>query len=194
MSRAKRIGILGGTFNPIHKGHLVLGAEAVKKLRLDKLFFVPAYIPPHKKMSVTVSARERAAMVRMAIRGNSVFSLSLFEVSRRKRSYSIQTLRYFRRRFGTRTQIVFILGADSLKGISMWKDINKLLRICRFAVFARPGYALCRCKATMTRFQIRALNVSSSEIRSLLKKGRSVRALIPENVYAYIKKKGLYNT
>src|SRR3989338_3249134 len=119
-----RIGILGGTFNPIHIGHLILAEEACFKLKLDKLIFVPTFIPPHKDMEPEMHPQDRLKMVQIAIEDNPSFEVSRFEIDSKKKSYSIDTLKEFRRIYGDDAELYFITGSDSLKDLFSWKDIN----------------------------------------------------------------------
>ena len=128
VNKEKRIGILGGTFNPIHSGHLNLARHAKKLLSLDKVIFVPTYIPPHKKIENSISPKGRLNMITRAIRDEKSFSLSLYEIKRRRKSYSIRTLEFFKKKFGGNARLFFLMGADSLIGIYSWKNIKKALR------------------------------------------------------------------
>lgn len=192
MPKGKRIGILGGTFNPVHLGHLNLAHDAVKKLKLDKVFFVPTYIPPHKKITDHINPRDRVAMVRAAIKGKRLYALSRFEITKREKSYSIITIRHFRKRFGPRAELFFIIGSDSLDGISQWKDIGNALKFAEFVVCNRPGYSMRRCPKGIRKITIKESDVSSSKIRNLIKKNKSIKTLVPQGVYEYIKCKGMY--
>jgi nicotinate-nucleotide adenylyltransferase len=190
--KEKRIGILGGTFNPIHLGHINLGRCAVKKLKLDKLFFVPAYIPPHKKIEEKIAPKDRAAMVRLAIKGQKAFGLSLFEISKKRKSYSVKTLEYFTRRFKKNTRLFFITGADSLTGINTWKNVDKVLKLAQFVVFSRPGFKLKNGAKSILKIKMRESGITSTNIRALYKTGRSVKRLVPRAVLKYMDEKRLY--
>ena len=135
-----RIGILGGTFNPIHVGHLVLAEEAREKLNLDKVIFVPAYIPPHKKEEALAEPNDRFKMVELALRGNSDFEVSSFEIDSKTTSYSVETLKAFKQKYGEEAKLFFITGADSLGEIYSWKEIDQIFKLSHFIVANRPGY------------------------------------------------------
>ena len=189
-----RIGIFGGTFNPVHTGHLNLAREALNQLKLNKIFFVPAYIPVHKKFEDKIRLSDRLNMIKLAIKGNKRFALSTYEVNRRKKSYSIDTLKYFNRRFGNKADLYFIIGSDSLGDIHTWKDIKEAFALARFVVGKRPGYPVKRHADDIVKISIRENRVSSTKIRALIKQGRAIIKLVPKSVEAYIKKKKLYRT
>ena len=188
-----RIGILGGTFNPIHIGHLILAEEAYFKLKLNKLIFVPAFVPPHKSTSDVISAKDRLDMVRLAIEDNPAFEISTYEVDSKKKSYSIDTLKEFRSLYGDEAQLCFITGSDSLKDLFSWKNINDIFKISKFIVANRPGYPIKDIPKEADTVVITPIEVSSEDIRKRLKEGRSIRYLVPEKVREYILKRGLYS-
>lgn len=186
-----RIGILGGTFNPIHIGHLILAEEVREKLRLDKVLFVPTYIPPHKQNSNVAAAVERLCMVKAAIKGNRDFSASDIEIKRKGRSYTIDTVKAFNKKFQG-DELYFITGSDLLKYLDEWRDFRELLKLVKFVVATRPGYPLEKIPSYVQRVGIRAVDVSAFEIRERIKKSKSFRYLVPEAVFEYINKKKLY--
>lgn len=187
-----RIGILGGTFNPIHIGHLILAEEAYFKLRLDKLIFVPAFMPPHKNDSDVIDARHRLEMVRLAIEDNPAFEISTYEIDSKKKSYSIDTLRELRRIYGDDAQLCFITGSDSLKDLFSWKNINDIFKISKFIVANRPGYPIKEVPKEADTVVVTPIEVSSEDIRKRLQEGKSIRYLVPEKVRKYIIGCGLY--
>jgi len=187
-----RIGILGGTFNPIHAGHLILAEEALYKLKLDKVIFVPSFMPPHKHIEGNIKPRDRLKMVELAIQGNPAFEASTYEIDSKKRSYSIDTLKEFRRTYGDDAQLYFITGSDSLKDLFSWKDINEIFKISKFIVANRPGYPLNKVPSGVETVVITPLEISSEDIRRRIKEGRSIRYIVPDKVRSYITKKGLY--
>ncbi|MDP3142428.1 MAG: nicotinate-nucleotide adenylyltransferase, partial [Candidatus Omnitrophota bacterium] len=137
-----KIGILGGTFNPLHVGHLAI-AEAIRdKINLDKVIFVPSYIPPHKSKIKLAAAGMRFKMVKAGIKGNPNFSVSDSEIIRQGKSYSVDTLRYFRKLYRRKAKLYFIIGADSLPELKTWREIRAILKLARFVVVNRPGYAI----------------------------------------------------
>lgn len=186
-----KIGILGGTFNPIHIGHLILAEEAREKLKLDKVVFVPTYRPPHKSNGDIAGARQRYTMVRLAIKGNRYFAASDIEIKRQGYSYTIDTIRMFKERYPS-DELYFISGSDLLNYLSEWKDLNEIIKMVKLIVATRPGYPLEKIPSYITTVGIRAVDVSGFEVRRAIKEGRSFRYLVPEAVCSYITRKGLY--
>ncbi len=186
-----KIGILGGTFNPIHIGHLILAEEIREKLRLAKIIFVPARLPPHKKNKDIASARARFLMVRRAIRGNPHFSVSNTEIKRLGLSYTIDTIREFKQKY-PHDELYFITGSDLLNYLDEWKDLTTILSMVKFVVATRPGYPLEKIPAYIKTVAIRAVDISAFEVRQCIKKGASFRYLVPESVHTYIRQRKLY--
>lgn len=187
-----RIGIVGGTFNPIHVGHLVLAEEAREKLSLDKVIFVPAYIPPHKKDEELVEPNDRFKMVELALRGNPDFEVSTFEIDSKTTSYSVETLKAFKQKYGEEAKLFFITGADSLGEIYSWKEIDQIFKLSQFIVANRPGYEIGNVPNGIDVVTITSLEISSSLIRKKIKEGKSIRYLVPEPVREYIIARRLY--
>ncbi len=188
-----RIGILGGTFNPIHLGHLILAECAFKSLRLDKLFFVPANISPLKSKRKLVSKDHRLAMLKLALRACRDFAISDLEIKRGGKSYTIETLQAFRRRFRLKkSQIFFITGSDSLKDLNRWKDFTQITKIANFVIAKRPGFSKMKSSRRIQFIDMPQIDISSSLIRTRLGKGKSIEFLVPEEVLAYIKKRRLF--
>ena len=187
-----RIGILGGTFNPIHIGHLILAEEALVKLNLDKVVFVPTYMPPHKSVEGNIKPADRLKMVELAIADNPAFAVSDYEVGSKKTSYSIETLKEFRARYGEDAQLYFITGSDLLKDLFSWKNVNDIFKMSKFIVANRPGYPVKEVPKEVETVVITPIEVSSEDIRRRLKAGRSIRYLVPEKVRGYILEHDLY--
>jgi nicotinate-nucleotide adenylyltransferase len=187
-----RIGILGGTFNPVHAGHLMLAEEALSKLKLEKIIFVPTFMPPHKTVESRVKPQDRLKMVKLAIEGNASFEVSTFEIDSKKKSYSIDTLREFRKRYGDDAQLYFITGSDALKDLFSWKDINDIFKISKFIVANRPGYPVKEVPEGIDTVVISPIEVSSEDIRRRVREGKSIRYLVPEKVRSYIEEHRLY--
>ena len=208
----KRIGLFGGTFNPIHLGHL-RGAEEIREaFGLQEVIFIPAALPPHKMTGKIIQARHRLEMVKRATRKNSLFSASDVELKRRGKSYSIDTIRYFREKF--EDSLYFILGRDAFMEIETWKDFRNLFSLCNFIVMVRPGFIKTSPfpKALVPAFrydrgtsgwvhssgnllflkEINFLDISSTKVRELVEKGGSIKYLVPPEVETYIAKHGLY--
>lgn len=187
-----RIGILGGSFNPIHIGHLVLAEEAKEKLNLDKVVFVPAYIPPHKKEEELADPNDRFKMVELAVRGNSSFEVSAFEMDGKAASYSVETLKAFKKKYGEDAKLFFITGADSLGELFSWKELDQIFKLSQFIVANRPGYTISNVPTGVDVVTITSLEISSSLIRRKIKEGRSIRYLVPEQVREYVIARRLY--
>ena len=191
----QRIGILGGTFNPIHLGHLVMAQEVFEKLKLDKIVFVPANCPPHKNSQNILPARDRCAMVRLAIRGNAAFVISDCEIKRAGKSYSIDTVECLRQQFPVGSKVFFIIGEDHLPTLPTWKNINQLCKFVSFVAVNRPGGGTRKKSTIKTKFiSMPSLDISSSDIRKRIAKGQTVRYLLPYQVFEYIKKYKLYQS
>ncbi len=186
-----KIGILGGTFNPIHIGHLILAEEIREKLCLDKVIFVPAYFPPHKDNSDVAPAAARYDMIKIATKNNKYFSVSGIEIKRKGRSYTIDTIREFNESYPDE-ELYFITGSDLLKYLEEWKDLNEIIKMVKFIVATRPGYPLEKIPSYISTLAIRAVDVSAFEIRARVKEGKSFRYLVPEAVFDYINKNKLY--
>lgn len=183
-SEFKRIGILGGTFNPIHTGHLLVAEGVKEELGLDYVLFIPCYLPPHKKPLKLAPARHRLAMVRLAIRGNPSFRISTIEIKRKGKSYSVDTLEELHRLYKGKARFFFIIGSDSISGLRTWKSIDKLMKLCKLVAVSRPGYRLRYPGVKI--IDIPTLPISSTDIRRLIKEGKSIRYLVPEEVRRYI--------
>jgi nicotinate-nucleotide adenylyltransferase len=186
-----KIGILGGTFNPVHLGHLILAEEARESLGLDKIVFVPANIPPHKEGAEIAAGGARLKMLKAAIKGNKRLAVSDIELKRPGRSYTIDTIKALKSKYPG-DELYFIIGSDLLTYLEEWKDLFQIIKIVRFVVATRPGYALESLPQYLTRLKIRAVDISGFEVRRCIKEGKSFRYLVPEAVYNYINKNNLY--
>lgn len=198
----KRIGIMGGTFDPIHIGHLVT-AEAVREgFPLDEVIFIPAAQPPHKQGRQIVPAKKRLRMTELAVAGNPYFHVSAMELARKGPSYSSDTITELRKDFGEMAEFYFITGADAVNELHTWHEVEALLAQCHFIAATRQGTQLelemlsgYLSPVAMThihQLDTPLFGVSSTEIRQKLARGESIRYLVPEAVADYIDEEGLY--
>ena len=208
-----RVGILGGTFNPPHLGHLRLAEEVAPLFGLSRVMFVPCHIPPHKSGVHVAAAEHRLEMTRRACQNNPLFEVSDMEIAAKGFSYTVKTLEAFADKEDC--EPFFILGTDSLKEIRTWKDYERLFVLAHFIVVTRPGTdfgsawaelpAVTRAQfrdvgeslvhSTSTRVEpaaVRGLDISSTRIRELAREGKSVRYLVTEPVRSYMMEKKLY--
>jgi nicotinate-nucleotide adenylyltransferase len=199
----KRIAIMGGTFDPIHYGHLVT-AEAVRdEFNIERVLFVPTGNPPHKNNKRVTSSEHRYLMTVLATVTNPYFDVSRIEIDRIGYTYTIDTVTELKKWIPEDTIIYFITGADAVHQILAWKDAEKLLSLCEFVAVTRPGYNKDRLFSEVedlkTRFEskihfleVPSLDISSSDIRARIKEENSIKYMLPEEVENYIYKFGLY--
>lgn len=200
VDKEKRIGILGGTFNPIHLGHLMIAEMALEAFCLNRVIFVPAKEPPHKDTDV-IDAKYRLDMVQVAVLDNPNFVVSDVEMKRDGKSYTIDTLRYFREVYGANTKFFFIAGTDTIQSLPSWKYIEDLLDICEFIGAIRPG-ATDDIGETIEWFgqrgsrihilEVPEMKLSATDLRYRLRHGLSTRYMLPRLVYQYIKDYKMY--
>jgi nicotinate-nucleotide adenylyltransferase len=200
--RPRRIGILGGTFDPPHVGHLWLATLAADAIGLDRVLFMPAAQPPHKARPEMTSATDRLLMTRLAVAGDDAFELTLIEMERAGPSYTIDSVVELRRLYGDDAELFLLMAADSLAQIDSWRQPNELLERIEWVVGPRPGVALPDRSALEDRFGVNAgrihlldgpsLDVSSSQIRERVAAGHAIRYLVPRGVEELIVDRGLY--
>ena len=202
--RAKRIGVMGGTFDPIHLAHLVIAEEARTRFQLDEVLFVPSGNPPHKEEGGRLHPESRYLMAVIATAPNPRFRVSRMEIERPGLSYTVDTMREMRRAYGESSEVFFIAGADAVLEISSWKEPEKLLREAAFIVAPRPGHDLEALRKALPvaaegealprvlLMDIPALDISSTDIRARVREGRSISYLVPAGVAAFIEKNGFY--
>lgn len=189
-----RVGVMGGTFDPIHTGHLLAASEAADRAGLDEVLFIPSgqsWQKTHREIS---STEHRVAMTALAIEADSRFTLSLMEVNRTGPSYTMDTFNELRRSL-VDTQIYFIVGSDAIKSVASWHQGQTLIDQAHFLVMARGGHQLSRDDIPVrhsTVIDMPQVEISSSDIRSRVGMGRSVRYMVPEAVHTYIVKHQLY--
>jgi nicotinate-nucleotide adenylyltransferase len=184
-----KIGILGGTFNPPHIGHLILAQQVCQKAGLDKIFFIPTNLPPHKE-SYNVSARSRLAMVKRAVGKDKRFEVLDLELRRGGVSYTIDTVRQLKRKYA-KAEFFLIVGSDLANDFPTWKYFAELKKAVKIIVAKRRAYPLKRRDRFMV-LNIVQMGIASSHIRGLIKKGFSIQYLVPEAVAEYIEKNRLY--
>jgi nicotinate-nucleotide adenylyltransferase len=186
-----RIGIFGGSFNPVHNGHLKLAGEALSELNLDRVIFVPSFQTPLKKNQM-LPADLRLTLLKKATKKFSHFSVSACEMEREGLSYTVDTLRYFRKSLGKNAVLYFLAGRDAVKNLKKWKSYKQLFRLCRFVVMTRPGYKIVKTNLPIIFMPLDAIHVSSSEVRDRLNKGLAINKLIPSEsqklLMQYLKK------
>lgn len=199
--REYRLGVMGGTFDPIHYGHLVTAEQAREALELDAVLFMPAGIPAFKQSQQVSSPEDRYAMTVLATAANPAFYASRFEIDRPGVTYTVDTLRALREHYPANVRIYFITGADAILDIVSWRDAADIARLATLIAATRPGYdirqAQRRIDASGIRFDVRyiqipALAISSTNIRDRIAVGKSVRYLTSESVIGFIRKNGLY--
>jgi nicotinate-nucleotide adenylyltransferase len=196
------IGVLGGTFDPIHIGHLIVAEEARIKLGLREVLFVPAGQPWLKRDRDITQAVHRVEMVRRAITGNPHFKPCTLEVERLGPSYTVDTLAMLRKQLGTEASFFFILGRDTLAELPLWKEPEKLVQLCRLVVAPRLGSkdlkhletAIPRLLDKVIQLDMPVIGISSSGIRQRIAQGLSIRYLVPAEVEKYITEHKIYPT
>jgi len=198
-----RLGIMGGTFDPIHTGHLIVAEMSREQFFLDKVVFIPTGNPPHKASKELALPRERLEMVRLAINDNSFFDVSSSEVNRGKVSYTVDTLIELKSIYPKNTSFFLIIGEDSLLELKSWRNLSKILDMCTILVYGRLGLkseqAFEEAQSLKSRFNASieyvegpTIAISSTLIRDMIKNDLSVRYLIPDAVREYIRINSVY--
>jgi nicotinate-nucleotide adenylyltransferase len=204
-SHMRHIGLLGGTFDPIHYGHLVIAEEVWSVLHLDEMVFIPAGQPPHKPGYNITPAQDRVAMLELAIASNPHFAISLVDVERSGPSYTVETLHQLRKEWGTNTALYFVIGWDSLEELPTWYDpIGILEQLTYLVAVRRPGYVeepgyteylearLPGIKQRLLVIPVPQLAISATDLRQRVAEGRPITYQTPESVERYIAEHGLY--
>ncbi len=200
-----KLGLLGGSFNPIHVAHVRMAEAAREALGLDRVLFIPARLPPHKLTTDLAPEADRLAMSRLAVQDVPGFEVSDVEMRRSGASYTIDTIEALRREFGPDAEFFFLIGSDTLAELPTWREIGRLSMLCRFVPMIRPGAPqpdaakLAKgvgeaeaCAIFGRMAPMPPLDISSSDIRRRLAEGRSVEGLVAPAVEAYIRRAGLY--
>ncbi|MBI5652916.1 MAG: nicotinate-nucleotide adenylyltransferase [Chloroflexi bacterium] len=197
----ERIGVLGGTFDPPHNGHLAIAQNALTQLDLAQVVFAPTHLPPHKIHNHITPIEHRVEMVRRAIAPFPRFVLSRVDVDRAGPTYTVDTLKILRAGWDQAAEIFFIMGLDSLANLLTWHQPEKIIALCKLAVFARPGFdadldplesRLPGLRARVVFLQSAPLDIAASDLQMRVRAGLSIAQFVPESVAAYIAAQGLY--
>jgi len=197
--------VFGGSFDPVHNGHLAVADAVLTRHSLDSILFVPARQPPHKPAEPMASGEHRLAMICLAIEGHPAFAVSDCELKRAGKSFTVDTIHELRRQLGRETQLFFLIGSDSVPELPRWRNVSELAGLCTFIVAARPDWPLdaldaldgvlpADSVAAMKDMAVRetANRASSTEIRGRIAADRSIRGLVPDGVLRYIRQNHLY--
>lgn len=198
-----RVGISGGTFDPIHYGHLIVAEQAREKFNLDRVLFIPTGNPPHKNAFEITEAGYRFNMVESSVRSNRFFEASRIEIDRKGHTYTVDTLNQLREIYGQAAGLYFIIGADVVFDLLTWKKAEEVFKQCEFIAVLRPGfeeksfreriyYLKKEYSAVIHTMEALQIEISSTEIRRRIREGLSIKYLVPECVEEYIAGKGLY--
>jgi nicotinate-nucleotide adenylyltransferase len=200
----RRIGVFGGSFDPVHMGHLIIAQDAAERLELSEVVFIPAAIPPHKQHLQRAEPKHRLSMLQQVVESDVRFSVSDIELQRGGISYTADTMQVLRELYGS-AELFLIIGSDTLVDLHLWQNTEKLFSLCEVATFIRPGED-CPEKimekiqlpdAVKTRLmsaliEAHRVEISSTEIRMRVAEGLSIRYLVPSEVEMYIFEHGLY--
>lgn len=196
-----RVGVLGGTFDPIHIGHLAAAEEVRVRLALERVVFVPAGLPPHKLHLDVTPTEQRLKMVQLAIADNPHFTLSRVDIDRFGPSYTVDTVELLRDEYGPEAELYFIMGSDSLAELLIWHQPERLIRLCRVVGLTRPGHRvdleeldhlLPGAIARVQLLDMPLLQISGTDLQRRVRMGLSIKYLVPPAVEAYIRQHGLY--
>ena len=202
---ASRVALYGGSFDPVHHGHLIIARSIAEALDIDEVILLPSHSPPHKDACGLAQTDHRMEMVRLAVTGDAKFSVSDHDATCEGRSYTVKTIEHFRNYLPGKTEIVWIIGADSLLELHTWYEVEALVLSCRIVTANRPGSPLASLaplaevvgEKTTRRLlddviDTPHIDISSTQIRSRVNENRSIRYLVPSNVEEYIQQHGLY--
>lgn len=188
----KKIGIIGGTFDPPHLGHLIIAQEVLESFSLDEVWFMPSAIPPHKDREDILDAELRQEMLERAISAHPQFKISTIEFERSGKSYTIDTMKQLIEKYPN-TQFYFLIGGDMIDSLHTWHEIEQLLELVQFIGLKRPGYtSKGRYSHRILEIDVPQIDISSSMIRERIRAGKSIRYFVPEQVRTYIEMRGLY--
>jgi nicotinate-nucleotide adenylyltransferase len=197
-----KTGILGGTFDPVHNAHLMIAGEALKRLELDEILFIPTSHTPLKEDTIITPVEHRLKMLELAVAGNPAFRLSGIEIDRAGISYTVDTIAALKQSLGNGSELYFITGLDSLVTLPQWKEPGRIIRMCRLVTVRRPGYEvpdidklekdIPGISESLIILDDPAPDVSATDIRKRVAAGLSISHLVPIPVEQYIREKGLY--
>jgi nicotinate-nucleotide adenylyltransferase len=197
-----KTGILGGTFDPVHNAHLMIAGEALKRLELDEILFIPTSHTPLKEDTIITPVEHRLKMLELAVAGNPAFRLSGIEIDRAGISYTVDTIAALKQSLGNGSELYFITGLDSLVTLPQWKEPGRIIRMCRLVTVRRPGYEvpdidklekdIPGISESLIILDDPAPDVSATDIRKRVAAGLSISHLVPIPVEQYIHEKGLY--
>ena len=193
------VGLYGGTFDPIHNGHLLLAEWTREVLNLDKIIFIPAFKPPHKREQFISDVQYRLQMLRLAIKNNPYFEISMLEIEKSNISYSIETILLFKKKYNlTSQQLFFMIGADSLYDFPNWYHPDEICKNCTIVVYQRLGFNFNEIKnqyvKKTTLIKTPIIQISSTKIRQHVSSGKSIKYMVPVQVEAFICKNSLYKS
>ncbi|MET3699316.1 nicotinate-nucleotide adenylyltransferase [Bacillus oleivorans] len=188
----KKIGILGGTFDPPHIGHLIIANECLSQASLDEIWFMPNNVPPHKHKTDHVTNEEREQMVRLAIQDHPQFKLETIELHREGKSYTVDTMRQLVNQ-NPGLAFYFIIGGDMIEYLPNWYKVDELVQMVQFLGVKRPYYQH-QSKYPVQMLDVPEIYLSSTQIRDRIQKGQSIRYLVPDCVKEYIEENGIYGT
>ncbi|OEH93674.1 nicotinate-nucleotide adenylyltransferase [Bacillus solimangrovi] len=187
----KKIGLIGGTFDPPHNGHLLIAQEVLIALSLDEIWFIPSNIPPHKSREIT-SSKHRIEMVKRAIESNDNFKINLIEFEREGRSYTVDTIKVLKELYKEYT-FYFIIGSDMVEYLPKWHEVDELMKLIQFVGMKRPGYEM-ETKYPLIQIEAPQIDLSSTSLRERCERGGNTVYLLPENVKTYIEENNLYGS
>lgn len=188
----KNIGILGGTFDPPHLGHLIIADQVLNELKLDEIWFMPNHVPPHKEKVSNTSDEDRIMMLEYTIQGHFRFKIEPIEIERSGKSYTYDTMVLLKERYPD-YNFYFIIGADMVEYLPKWYKINELLSLVQFVGVNRPGYSV-KQSLPVSLVDTPMIDISSTFIRNQIKSGKSVKYFVTDSVLQYIEEKGLYGS
>jgi len=195
MRNRTKIGVLGGTFDPIHIGHLVLAEQVREKFQLEQVIFIPSASPPHKTEQGLSPTEDRLEMTKLALEGNPYFFVSDIELKREGLSYTVETLRELKKLYKD-SEIYFLTGSDVLNEITTWRNPEEIYKLAKIVIGIRPGFDKFDPENHFAKrsiiVDITGMDISSTQIREKARNGESIKYLVPSKVEEYIKKKNLY--